>query len=227
MELKNKIVLVTGSSLGIGRETALRFAKKGAGVIVTYYKDKKDGEKIFQDCKKYGDAILIELDVKRNKSIDDLVSKVMKKFRHIDILINNAGVIQWKELIKQSADEIDEQIAVNLAGLIKVTRAFLPQFYKQKDGIIINIASGAGKSAHRELSTYCATKFGVRGFTQTLALELPNGVRTYCINPSATATRMTNFKGMPASKVAELIVKTAEETLGKHSGDDIDVWEYL
>ena len=227
MELKDKVVLVTGSSLGIGRETALQFAKNGCNVVVTYHKDKKEGEKVFQECKKYGDALLIKLDISNNKSIDNAVKEIMKKFGRLDILVNNAGTIQWKELVKQSANEIDEQVIVNLAGLIKITRAFLPQIYKQKEGIIINIASGAGKSAHKGLSVYCATKFGVRGFTQTLALELSHGVRTYCVNPGATATRMTDFRGEPVNKVAEIIVSAAEETLGKSSGDDIDVWEYV
>ncbi|MBI2448765.1 SDR family oxidoreductase [Candidatus Pacearchaeota archaeon] len=227
MELKNKIVLVTGSSLGIGRETAIQFAKKGCKVIVTYHKDKKEGEKVFQECKKYGDALLLQLDISNNKSIDNAVKEIIKKFSRLDILVNNSGVVHWKELKDIIDKEIEQEINVNLLGLIKVTKAFLPQFYKQKEGIIINIASGAGKKAHKGLSVYCATKFGVRGFTQTLALELPHGVRTYCVNPGATATRMTDFKGIPSSKVAGIIIKTAEETLGKRSGDDIDVWEYV
>ena len=126
MNLENKVVLVTGSSLGIGRETALQFAQRRANVAVTYYKDKKEGEKVFQECKKYGNALLLRFDVANNNSIDDVVNEIIKKYNRIDILVNNAGTIYWKELINQSYKEIEEQIAVNLLGLIKLTRAFLP-----------------------------------------------------------------------------------------------------
>ena len=77
------------------------------------------------------------------------------------------------------------------------------------------------------MSVYCATKFGVRGFTQALAAELPVGIRTYCVNPDTTATRMTNYQGKNPKKVAEVIVLAAEEKLNKKSGDDIDIWNYL
>jgi short-subunit dehydrogenase len=155
------------------------------------------------------------------------VDEIMGRFGRLDVLVNNAGVVRWKPFKEQTMEDIEEQVRVNLTGLIKVTRAFLPQFLKQKDGIIINISSGAGKEVFPELSTYCGTKFGVRGFTQALALELSPGIRTYCVNPGMTATRMTDFRGDPPEKVAGVIILAAEEGLDKASGDDVDVWEYI
>jgi len=227
MNLTNKVVLITGSSAGIGKETAIQFAKKGSRIIVTYNEGKEEGEKVLEECKKHSDAILLHLDVRDDDSIDKLVKETIERLGRIDILVNNAGVIRWKHLIKQSREDIEEQIKVNLLGLIKVTRAFLSQFHKQKDGIIINIASGAGKEGFSELTTYCATKFGVRGFTQALSYELTRGVRIYCVNPGMTSTRMTNYTGIAPSKVAEVILLAAEEKLDKESGDDVDVWEYV
>lgn len=227
MKLKDRVVLVTGSSAGIGKETAMQFAQKGCKVIVTYNKGKEGGKKVLKECKKYGDTVLLHLDVRDDRSIDRVVKAVLKKFGRVDILVNNAGVVSWGDLIKQSRADIEEQIRVNLTGLIKVTRAFLPRFYEQREGLIINIGSGAAKEGFAGLAVYCASKFGVRGFTRALAQELPKGVRIYCVNPGQTATRMTGFKGVHPSKVAEIIVRTAEEKLGKRSGDDIDVWEYL
>ena len=224
MKLKNKVALVTGASNGIGKETAIMLAGKGCKVALTYHKDK--GMEVLQECRKYGDAMLLELDVTDTKSIEEATQKIIQKFGRVDILVNNAGVVVWKDLKDQSFEEIDLQMQTNLSGLVKMTRTFIPQFYSQKEGIIINVSSGAGKQGYGGLSVYCASKFGVRGFTQSLSAELPEGIRAYCVNPGMTATRMTGYKGIPPEKVAEVIVNTAEENLGKKSGDDIDVWEY-
>lgn len=226
MDLQSRVVLVTGSSSGIGRETALLLAKKGSKVVVTYNEGKEEGEQVLSECRNHSEAVLFHLDVRDDSSIRALKESVLKEFGRIDVLINNAGVIRWTPLVKQSVEDIEEQVNVNLLGLIKVTRCFLPQLLKQGEGIIINIASGAGKQGFYELTTYCGTKFGVRGFTQALAEELPKGVRAYSVNPGMTATRMTEFRGVDPVRVAEIIVKAAEEKLGKNSGDDVDVWEY-
>lgn len=219
--------MVTGSSSGIGRETALLFARKGSKVIITYSRGKHAGEQVHSECKKKGKAVLFHLDVRDDSSIEELRENVLEEFGRVDVLINNAGVIRWTPLVEQSIEDIEEQIDVNLIGLIKVTRSFLPIFLEQGDGIIINIASSAGKQGFYELTTYCGTKFGVRGFTQALAEELPQGIRVYSINPGMTATRMTKYRGVEPRKVAGIIVKTAAETLGKNSGEDVDVWEYI
>lgn len=226
MNLEGKVVLVTGSSSGIGKETAIRFAQKGCKVIITYNTEKEKGEEVLQACQKYGDALLIHLDVTDDRSIDRAVSAV-EKFSRIDVLVNNAGIMHMANLVLQSVEDITTEVHTNLLGLIKMTRAFLPYFYRQKNGIIINCASGAGKTGYPRLSVYCATKFGVRGFTQALAAELPDGIRVYCVNPGTTATRLTNYQGKDPKKVAEIIVLAAEEKLSKKSGDDIDVWDYL
>lgn len=225
MDLKDKVVLVTGSSLGIQRETAILFAQRGAKVVVTYYKDKKDGGKVFSECKKYGDALLIQLDVSNDESINEAVSEIIKRFKGIDILVNNAGVVVWKTLEKHSKEEIHDQIETNLLGVIAMTHACLP-YLEEWGGVIVNVSSGAGKTGYGGLSVYCATKFGVRGFTQALAQELKKS-KVYCVNPGSTATRMTGFRGVSPRKVGEIILQAVEEKLGKRSGDDIDVWEYV
>ena len=227
MNLKDKIVLITGSSQGIGKETAIQFAKERAKVIIIYNTNKKKGEETLKECKKLTDCLIIQLNITDLNSIKDCVEKVIDKFGAIDILINNAGVVVWKNFAEQSEKEIENQIDTNLTGLIKMTRAVLPYMKGQNEGIIINISSMAGKEAYEEITVYCATKFGVRVFTQSLAKELPKGIRVYCINPGMTATQMTNYQGMPPKKVAEVIVKIAKEVLGKKSGEDIDVENYL
>ena len=225
--LKNKVVLITGSSSGIGQETAIAFAKKGAVVIVTYLNGKKNGERVFQECKSLSNSALYQLDVRDDSSIKEVVNDIIKRFERIDILVNNAGVMTEKILKDQLLNEIEDQVKVNLLGVIKMTHAVLPFLYKQNKGIIINIASGAGQQGFAELTVYCATKFGVRGFTQSLSKELPNTIRTYSINPSTTATRMTGFTGIDPKNVANVIVNAALEKFVKSSGDDVDVWNYI
>ncbi len=224
VDLRNKVVLITGSSLGIGRETAFKFAKEGCKVVISYYKDKKEAEQVARKCLELGasDVLLIQLNVMDNSSIKNCVKKVTNKFGNIDILINNAGIVVWKRLKEQTFEDIENEVRTNLEGLIKMTRECLPYV---KD-TIINISSGAGKDAFAGLSTYCATKFGVRGFTQAIAQELRH-IKVYSVNPGTTATRMTGFAGTSPEKVAEIILKTAKGETKADSSRDVDVWEYV
>ena len=223
MDLRGKVVLITGSSIGIGRATAYEFSKEGSKVIITYYKDREEALKAKEVCYKLGasDVSVFYLNLMENESILKLHEEVIKKYGSVDILINNAGVVAWKPLREQTFEEIEEQVRVNLEGLIKMTKIFLPYI---KD-CIINIGSGAGKSPFPELTTYCATKYGVRGFTQSLALEEPQ-LRIYTVNPGMTATRMTNYQGVSPEYVAKVILNTAKGVYNVPSGSDIDVWEY-
>lgn len=221
--LKEKVVLVTGSSIGIGRETIFKFSKEGCKVVATYYKDKNEGLAVANKCLELGasDVLLLQLNVMDNNSIKNCVKEIVDKFGKIDILINNAGIVVWKNLKEHSFGDIENEVRTNLEGLIKMTKECLPYI---KD-TIINISSGAGKSGFGGLSTYCATKFGVRGFTQSLAQEL-RSIKVYSVNPGTTATRMNNFRGMPPEKVAEIILKAAKGEIKHDSYRDIDVWEF-
>ena len=217
-----KVVLITGSSLGIGAATARAFAAKGATVVITYNLDKSAAEEVAKDCRRSTKEVLVlHLDVTDTKSITACVKKVVQKFKRIDVLVNNAGVIRWKKTRDQTFDDVAAQIRVNLEGLICMTLVALP-YVKHT---IINIASTAGKNPHATLAPYCATKFGVRGFTQTLALE-EKKLTIYSVNPGVTATRMTDFEGVPPEVVADVIVNAASGKYRLPSGSDIDVSEY-
>lgn len=219
----SKVVLITGGSIGIGRATCFAFAKKGYNVIFSYYKDTDEAKKVEKECLNLGASGVFSyyLNLMEDDSIKKFASEVIGRYSKIDILINNAGVIAWKRLEEQSFDEITSQVRVNLEGLIKITKILLP-YIKE---MIINISSGAGKVGFEDLTTYCATKFGVRGFTQALAKELTNR-KVVVVNPDMTQTRMTNFSGRPPEDVANIILKVAENKIKVNSGEDIDVWKY-
>jgi len=222
--MKDKTILVTGSSRGIGRETAYQFAREKAKIIVTYCEDKIEAEKTYEKCLELGatEALIVELNLTDNSCIVNAVDEVIKKFKVVDILVNNAGVISWTPLKAQNLNEIENQTRTNLEGLIKLTKVCLPYVKDQ----IINIASIAGTVGFVDLTVYCATKFGVRGFTQALAKE-EQTVKVYSINPDRTATRMTSFKGRPPEDVAKVVLNTAKGLYGLPSGSDIDVWKVI
>jgi len=210
-------VLITGGSNGIGRATALEFAKNRHHVALTYLDDEENAILTARKCLELGAkaAMIVPLDVRNDASIKAALAKVLQKFNTVGTLINNAGVAVWKPLKDQTAEEVENQLRTNLEGLIKMTKACLPHAKS-----IVNVSSGAGKTGYADLSIYCATKFGIRGFTQALAEEHPD-LNIVCVNPGMTATRMTGFTGIPPETVAKIIY---EASLGKH-GQDVDVWK--
>ena len=221
--MKDTVVLITGSSNGIGRETAFAFAAEKAKVVVTYCHDRPGGQKTEKSCRELGasDTLLIPLDLRDKTSMAAAVDSAVRKFGGIDILVNNAGVSVWKPLKKQTPADIENQLRTNLEGLITMTWMCLPHL----KGMVINIASGAGQTGFAELAPYCATKFGVRGFTQALAQEM-SGLKIYAVNPDMTKTRMTGFQGRPPEEVARVVLHTAKGRYRKTSGSDINVWDY-
>ena len=140
----------------------------------------------------------------------------------MDFLINDAGMgifLPFKDL---TLKDIQQQIRTNLEGLIKVCRIFLP-FIRRG---IVNVASAAGKTAYAEMSVYCGTKFGVRGFTQALAEEFPK-IKIFCVNPDMTATHLTGYEGRPPSDVAEAIFMAVSGKIKVAQGGDVDVWRVI
>jgi 3-oxoacyl-[acyl-carrier protein] reductase len=221
--MRNKVVLITGSSNGIGRETAFTFAADRAAVIVTYCNDEQAGHETEKRCRELGasDTALVKLDLMDNESMVNAVDSVVRTFEKLDVLINNAGVSVWKPLKEQDIDDIEHQIRTDLEGLIKMTLLCLPHVKET----IINIASGAGQTGFAELAPYCAAKFGVRGFTQALAQEIARP-KIYAVNPDMTKTRMTSYQGRPAEQVARVVYNTAKGTYRRPSGSDVNVWDY-
>lgn len=222
MDLKDKVVLITGSSLGIGASIAQEFARVGAKVVITYHSNRAAAEKIKANCERLGAAatFLFPLDVTSNKSIEKIVEAVVERFGQIDILVNNAGVFAEGTVETTTMEGIENQVRVNLEGLIKMTHTALPHL----KAAVINIGSRAGTKAYPPYSTYAATKWAVRGFSKSLAGEIDLPV--YCVNPSGTATQMNDFEGVPPEKVASVVVGVLTGKIKADSGGDVNVWEY-
>lgn len=175
-------------------------------------------------CRDMGasDTLVLQLNLTDDKSIKECIRGVIAKFEKIDILINNAGVVVWEPLKNQTYREIESQLRTNLEGLIKMTKEALPHIKE----MIVNISSGAGLEGYADLTVYCATKFGVRGFTKSLAEEL-DSIKIFSVNPGTTKTRMTNFSGLHPSKVAQVILNLAKGEYNLRSGSDVNIWDYV
>ena len=217
------MVLITGSSEGIGRETAFKFAEEGYSVVLTYRRHKKEALRAAEKCVKLGAprVSVVKLDILSDRSIKECVKRVVKQFGHISVLINNAGVLKYAGFAKQGFKDFELQVRTNVEGVMKMTHTALPYV---KD-IIINIASAAGKTAYEGIVPYCAAKFAVRGFTQGLAKEVK--VPVIAVNPGLTATRMTNFRGVKPEKVAGVILNASKGKYKVKSGGDVDVWKLI
>lgn len=224
MDLENKIILITGSSKGIGEQIAYSFAREKAKIVITYNSDSEGAEKVKGKCLELGspDVLDLQLDIKDNESIQSVISEIEKKFGHIDFLINNAGVISWEKFDKETFEEIENQIRTNLEGLIKITNAALPQI---KTGII-NVASRAGHIPFAGRSVYTASKFGVIGFTKALVLEYPD-LKIFSVSPGAVKTEMWNFEsGTDPNIIADYIVKALKGEIPLKDGD-LNLWEIV
>ncbi len=195
--LKEKVVLITGASSGFGEDAARLFARQGCFVVLAARRMERL-ERIAEEIKAEGGISMpVKLDVLQQIQIDEMVAKVVKIYGRIDILFNNAGFgrLDWLENLEPVQD-IDGQIDVNLRGLIQVTRAVLPIMEEQRSGTIINMSSIAGRIAAPLYSIYAATKFGVRGFTESLRREVkPYGIQVCAIYPGGAATEFSQHSG--------------------------------
>lgn len=183
-----KTVLITGSANGIGKETALLFAKKGWNVIATV--------RSFENSEELRDKQnihLYQMDVRDKQSIKECISQVIQQFGKIDVIINNAGIYTINPLEVTSDETIENIIDTNIHGVINVTKALLPHFRKNKAGIIINISSIAGRATFPYQSVYHTSKWAIEGFSEGLYYELePLNIKVKVVEPGVVKTNIYN-----------------------------------
>ncbi len=191
--LEGKVVLITGASSGIGAAAARLFAAEGCRVVLAARRLDRL-EQLASELRGAGaEALPLELDVSDPQQIERVVQSTVAAFGSIDILFNNAGFgrFNWLEDL-DPAQDIAPQIAVDLLGMILMSRAVLPHMYGRHSGHIINMSSVAGWVATPLYSIYAASKFGVRGFTESLRREAaPMGVKVSAIYPGERARNST------------------------------------
>ncbi len=187
-------VLVTGGSRGIGRAVALRFARAGCRVAVTYRSNQRGAEETVSGALRLGApwARAYRLDVSDPGSVEELARRLAGDLGSLNVLVNNAGVIHFGRLEETSLEQWEHVLRVNLTGAFLVTRALLPLLRRASWASIVNIASIAGETGNVVASVaYAASKAGLIGFTRRLAVELaPEGIRVNAVAPSFVETDM-------------------------------------
>ena len=205
MRLKNKVAIITGAGSGIGRETALLFAKEGAKVVITGRTVGKLEEVCKEIVENGGEAIFKIGDVSQREDADEMVTKTINEFGRIDILINNAGVNKDALVTKMTKEQWNGVIEIDLSGAFNCIQAVVDVMIKQGSGVIINASSISGIYGNIGQVNYASAKAGLIGLTKTLAKELGRkGIRVNAVAPGFTITPMI-------SKVPENILTIMKE----------------
>ncbi|NUN71106.1 MAG: SDR family NAD(P)-dependent oxidoreductase [Bacteroidetes bacterium] len=191
--LKDTVALVTGASKGIGRAVAELLAAEGAKVVLTARNAELLVEVERGIIAAGGTAAAIPADVTSEHSVSALVLETKRRFGTIDVLINNAGVATFTSVEQTTTDEYDAMMNVNLKGVFLCSRAVLPVMRAKKRGMIVNVASLAGKNSLAGGSVYSATKWGLIGFSRSLMLEVrDDNIRVVTVAPGSVNTGFAN-----------------------------------
>jgi NAD(P)-dependent dehydrogenase (short-subunit alcohol dehydrogenase family) len=190
--LDGQVAIITGGSRGIGRAVALEFAGEGARVAIAAAKDRSALQKVEGEIVALGrESIGMLANVARRGEFDRLVQAVLAKWGRIDVLVNNAGVLQLAPLENISEERWDDTLAVHLKGTFNCIQAVIPFMKQQKKGKIINIAAPSALRGSFGVADYAAAKGGIIALTKNAASELkPHNIQVNCISPVAD-TRLT------------------------------------
>lgn len=214
--LKNKNALITGAGKGIGKAIAIALAKEGVNVILVS-RTQADVDQLADETNDLGvKSLALSADVSDIKSINSAVEKALTEFKHIDILINSAGIASFGKFLDLEPAAFERIIQVNLMGTYYATRAVIPNMIERQSGDIINISSTAGLNGNALTSAYSASKFAVLGLTDSLMQEMrKHNIRVTALTPSTVATDMAKDlnltdgnpeKVMQSEDIAELVV---------------------
>lgn len=221
-KLKDSVVVITGASSGIGKATALRFASKGATLALGA---RREGplQDVVQACERNGGrAIAVQVDVTKEDQVQNLARQAIENFGRIDVWVNNAGVMLFGSF-EESPPEVFRQVfETNLFGNVNGARAVLPYFREQGNGVLINMSSVYGAAGAPYLTAYVSSKFAVRGFSESLRLELEDedNIHVCTVLPASIDTPLfqhaANYSGRQVRPVppiydAELVAKRIVE----------------
>ncbi|MCC4768701.1 SDR family NAD(P)-dependent oxidoreductase [Methanosarcina sp. DH2] len=229
MRLRGQTAVVTGGGKGIGRAICLALAREGADIVIAARTGKDIRETARMVEKEGRRALAVSTDIRIEEDVKNMVSDAISAFGRVDILVNNAGVAYRKYMVDTSREEYENVMDTNVKGMFFCTKYALPYLLKRGEGRIINISSGAGKHGIPKLSIYCASKFAVIGFTESIAYEIGGGVQVYAVCPASVDTDMYRslHSDEPVLKPEDVARKVLELCLPETtlpSGSSIEVY---
>ena len=229
MRLRGQTAVVTGGGKGIGRAICLALAREGADIVIAARTEKDIRETARMVEKEGRRALAVSTDIRIEEDVKNMVSDAVSAFGRVDVLVNNAGVAYRKYMVDTSREEYENVMDTNVKGMFFCTKYALPYLLKRGEGRIINISSGAGKHGIPKLSIYCASKFAVIGFTESIAYEIGGGVQIYAVCPASVDTDMYRslHSDEPVLKPEDVARKVLELCLPETtlpSGSSIEVY---
>ena len=214
MRLKDKVAIITGSTKGIGMETAKTFAREGAKVVICGTRENAIKE-VVEEIKTMGaEALGFKVDVSNRAQVNEMVAEVKKAWGKVDILVNNAGITADAMLKKMTEEQFDKVININMKGVFNCAQAVLEIMTEQGSGVILNATSVVGLYGNVGQTNYAAAKWGVIGMTKTWAKELGRkGIRVNAVAPGFIMTPMT--EAVPEKVLDMMKEKAPLQRLGK------------
>ncbi len=211
MSFENKVVLVTGSSRGIGKATALELAERGADVAIDYVSSEDKAKKVVDKIKDMGrNSVAVQADVSSPEKVKRMMEEVNTKLGGLDVLVNNAGVLMPSPLQNFDKKKAMKTLEINLIGNLLCSKEAVPYLKKSNDPVIVNVASMMGELPSVGIPVYGASKAGVINVTKTLAKSLAPKIRVNAVAPGVTKTDMTakSTAGYDQEQVEPIIEKT-------------------
>lgn len=193
MNIKDKVVIITGGGTGIGKAVALRLASLGAKVVVNYSRSKKEALETVNEIKQRGGTgVALKANVAKKEEVEDMVSQTVHFFGTVDCLVNNASItaqIPMDDLESVTDQVWDDLFSVNVKGMFHCIQAVVPYMKEKKSGAIVNMGSVAGITGLGSSIPYAATKSAIHTMTKSLAIALAPDIRVNSISPGAVDTR--------------------------------------
>ena len=214
-KLSGKVAIITGASAGIGRASVIALAGEGASLVLSARRKDRLEDLASKVGELGGRAVVVVGDARDEKCAKQAVATALEEFDSLDILINNVGVGNYKNLVDTSADEYDEMMDTNMRSTFLFTRHAVPVMVERGAGIILVVSSMAGVYGFGGEAVYCATKFAQVGFAQALDNELrPFGIKVGAICPGGVKTEFALGKGRTEDGVAESGMLEPEDVAG-------------
>ena len=192
IDLKGRKTLVTGGSRGIGRATAILFARAGSDIAVNFMSREDAARKVKEEVERIGrECVLMKADVSIPEEVRRMVGELYEKWGQIDVLVNNAGIWTYGEMGEMDQEVWAQSMKINLDGVFYVSNAVVPMMKQRKRGWIVNVSSTAAQRGEAFHSHYAATKGAINSLTKSLAVELaPHNIRVNCVAPGWVDTDM-------------------------------------